>query len=155
MDKGRTMSKPKAVIFDLDGTISLRDKGPLGRDPYDMTRVGEDMPNMPVITMARLVHTNAGPAEDVTLIFVSGRDESARKDTVKWLDQFFEPGFYLYMREIDDMRSDETMKYEILQALQSTWDIIAAFDDRNRVVDMWRANGIPCFQVCSREDGNF
>lgn len=155
MDKGRAVSKPKAVIFDLDGTIALRDKGPTGRDPYDMTRVSEDAPNMPVITMARLVHTNASPAEDVALIFVSGRDESARKDTVKWLDRFFEPGFYLYMREENDMRPDETIKFLLLQHLRETWDIIAAFDDRNRVVDMWRANEVPCFQVCSREDGAF
>lgn len=149
------MSKPRAVIFDIDGTIALRDKGPLGRDPYDMTRVGEDEPNMPVITMARLVHTNGSPEDDVRLIFVSGRDESARKDTAKWLDRFFEPGYYLYMREENDMRPDETIKFLLLQHLQEKWDIIATFDDRNRVVDMWRANGITCMQVCSREEGGF
>ena len=31
-------------------------------------------------------------------------------------------------------------------------DIFAVFDDRQKVVDMWRANGFTCFQVA---DGNF
>lgn len=149
------MTKPRAVIFDIDGTIAKRDKGPLGRDPYDMTRVGEDMPNMPVIVMAQLVHHNRTPEEDVQLIFVSGRDESARQATEVWLRQYFEPGYQLYMREENDMRPDETIKFLLLQHLQQTWEIIAAFDDRNRVVDMWRANEITCFQVCSREEGGF
>ena len=155
MDKGTAVTKPRAVIFDLDGTIAKRDMGPDGRSPYDMTRVAEDMPNMPVIVMAQLVHHNRTPEEDVQLIFASGRDESARQATEVWLRQYFEPGYQLYMREENDMRPDEMIKFLLLQHLQQTWDIIAAFDDRNRVVDMWRANGITCFQVCSREEGGF
>lgn len=30
--------------------------------------------------------------------------------------------------------------------------LVAVFDDRNRVVDMWRRLGVPCFQVAP---GNF
>lgn len=154
MDKGRAVSKPKAVIFDIDGTTFHRDKGPGGRDPYDMTRVGEDLPNMPVLQIARLI-CDGGSMGDVTVIFVSGRDESARKATAAALELYYGPEFYLYMREENDMRPDETIKFLLLQHLQEKWDIIATFDDRNRVVDMWRANGITCFQVCSREEGGF
>ena len=31
-------------------------------------------------------------------------------------------------------------------------NILGVFDDRNKVVDMWRKNGLTCFQVA---DGNF
>ena len=31
-------------------------------------------------------------------------------------------------------------------------DVFAVFDDRNQVVDMWRDNGLTCFQVA---DGDF
>ena len=31
-------------------------------------------------------------------------------------------------------------------------DVFAVFDDRQQVVDMWRANGLTCFQVA---DGDF
>ena len=30
--------------------------------------------------------------------------------------------------------------------------ILCVFDDRQKVVDMWRRNGVTCFQV---DDGNF
>jgi hypothetical protein len=30
--------------------------------------------------------------------------------------------------------------------------VVAVFDDRDKVVKMWRKNGIPCFQVA---EGNF
>jgi hypothetical protein len=141
---------PRTVIFDLDGTVALRDKGPNGRDPYDMTRVGEDAPNEDILTLARLLH------QGVTVMFVSGRDETARKQTELWLQHHFgSHDFYLYMRETNDMRPDETIKLEILENVRKNWKIIATFDDRNRVVDMWRANGVTCLQVCSREDGGF
>lgn len=146
--------KPKAVIFDVDGTTFLRDKGPTGRSPYDMSRVGEDKPNVPVLTVAKLLAVNAA-GNDVTVIFVSGRDESARYATTVALEKHFGHAFYLYLRAMDDNRPDETMKLELLHQLRENWDIIAAFDDRNCVVDMWRANGITCFQVCSREEGGF
>ena len=31
-------------------------------------------------------------------------------------------------------------------------DVFAVFDDRQQVVDMWRSNGLTCFQVA---DGDF
>lgn len=152
------MRLPLAVIFDLDGTVALRDKGPNGRDPYDMTRVGEDAPNEDILTIAQLLHASrySRVGAEVTVMFVSGRDETARDQTERWLQYHFgSHDFYLYMRETDDMRPDETIKFEILENVRKNWEIIATFDDRNRVVDMWRANGVTCLQVCSREDGGF
>lgn len=148
------MTLPVAVIFDLDGTVAKRDTDdPNVRSPYDMTRVGEDLPNKDVLAIAWLLHRSIEP---VTVMFISGRDETARDQTQRWLIQHFgSSDFYLYMREENDMRPDETIKFEILQNLQRSWRILATFDDRNRVVDMWRANGITCFQVCSREAGDF
>lgn len=148
------MTKQDAVIFDVDGTVALRDKGPRGRSPYDMSRVIEDLPNVPVLKVAKLLAVN-GPLGDVVIVFVSGREESARKQTALWLDMHFGHDYYLYMREVSDMRPDETIKLEILRGLQEQFTVIATFDDRNTVVDMWRANGITCFQVCSREEGGF
>lgn len=148
------MSKQEAIIFDVDGTVALRDKGPDGRSPYDMSRVIEDLPNVPVLKVAKLLAIN-GPLGDVAIIFVSGRDESARKQTTLWLDMHFGHDYYLYMREVNDMRPDETIKLELLRGLQQQFDVIATVDDRNRVVDMWRDNGIICMQVCSREEGGF
>ena len=38
------------------------------------------------------------------------------------------------------------------ELIKADWNPDMVFDDRNQVVDMWRANGIPCLQVAP---GNF
>jgi soluble P-type ATPase len=56
------------------------------------------------------------------------------------------------MRKDGDNRNDTVVKREILEELIKTRYIVAALDDRNRVVKMWRESGIKCLQV---QEGNF
>jgi len=53
------------------------------------------------------------------------------------------------MRPADDFTPDEVLKrqwYEDLPRIDKE-RLVAVFDDRQKVVDMWRAIGVPCFQV--------
>lgn len=146
------MTKKQAIVFDVDGTVALRDKGPDGRSPYDMDRVGEDLPNIPILTVAKLLHNNI----NLQIIFLSGRSEAGRHQTLLWLDHHFgHTDYKLYTRDKGDLRPDHVFKQEFVVWLQLFWDVIAVFDDRNSVVDMWRREGFTCFQVCSREEGDF
>ncbi|WP_026416471.1 hypothetical protein [Actinomadura oligospora] len=40
-------------LVDIDGTVALRRPGPDERAPHDWHRVGEDLPNQPVITVVQ------------------------------------------------------------------------------------------------------
>ena len=52
------------------------------------------------------------------------------------------------MRKQNDNRHDDIVKEEILKTiLENNHEILFTLDDRGRVVDMWRKNGIKCFQV--------
>jgi hypothetical protein len=52
------------------------------------------------------------------------------------------------MRPKGDYRDDGVIKFELLQKIREDgFNPTIAFDDRNRVVDMWRTNGIICAQV--------
>ena len=56
--------------------------------------------------------------------------------------------FKLYMRKEGDFRPDAKVKEELLNQIRSDgYEPILAFEDRQRVVDMWRRNGIQCCQV--------
>lgn len=45
----------------------------------------------------------------------------------------------IFMRKEGDTRSDDIVKYEILKdKIVPRYYVEAVFDDRNRVVDMWR-----------------
>lgn len=147
--------KAKAIIFDIDGTLAIRDTGPDGRGPFEWDRVGEDTVNRPVMTVAQMLVFAAPFFADMEILLFSGRDERARYLTQLWLDEHLGYEAKLYMRSEGDNRRDAVVKKEMLDGARELWDIIAVFDDRNRVVDMWRDNGITCMQVCSREDGDF
>lgn len=140
--------KPQVIVCDIDGTIALRTSD---RSPYDMDRVREDTVNIAVATVIKVMH-DAG----WTIVFTSGRDETARYNTAAWIEEHIGiVGFDLMLRDTGDLRDDAVIKKEMLDIITSFYRILVVFDDRNRVVDMWHANGVECWQVCSREKGNF
>jgi hypothetical protein len=57
------------------------------------------------------------------------------------------------MRKNNDHREDSIVKQEMLDKIRlDGYNPTLVFDDRARVVEMWRKNGIKCFQVA---EGNF
>jgi hypothetical protein len=139
-------SLPASWIVDVDGTLALR-KYPGGRDPFDMTRVGEDTPNEPV---ARLV---AALEAQALIVVMSGRDESARADTEAWLDRHGIAWDSLHMRATGDQRKDSVVKEELfrLHVAPKHW-VQGVVDDRKQVVAMWRSLGLMCAAVA---EGDF
>ena len=153
------------VIFDLDGTLALIHKrrqvadlggGKIDWDKFfDPANIQLDEPNVPVIQMAQLLHANG-----LQVIILSGRSKRTKAETAKWLDDNKVPYHVLKMRPDDEsgeghwhFMSDNTLKQHWLDTLFEDKDeIFGVFDDRNQVVDMWRDNGLTCFQVA---DGNF
>jgi hypothetical protein len=88
------------------------------------------------------------------IIFCSGRPERCRVDTVEWLTWAgIAPDTYtLLMRKDGDFRADYIVKQEILDNHIDKDRVLFVMDDRQQVVDMWRRNGLVCFQVAP---GNF
>lgn len=141
------MKREPAVIFDVDGTLALRTGD---RSPYDMTRVGEDEPNGPVVEMLRTI-VKAG---DHKIVVTSGRDESARRQTEVWfacMDIHIDD---LFMRRVGDQRPDNVVKLELYRRwIEPVYDVRWVVDDRRQVVSMWRRElGLLCAQVA---EGDF
>lgn len=133
-------------IFDLDGTLAnCRHRVPLIPD-WDafFGACSEDAPIWPVIQTAKRLSNSA------EVWIVSGRNEQARNATVHWLESHTLPiGWLKFMRAHKDHRPDDEVKREWLHSLaaEDRERIVAVFDDRDRVVNMWREEGLPCFQV--------
>lgn len=144
-------------IFDLDGTLALTDhRQPILDDRENPNRWRDffaacvrDQPNLPVISTMRRLRFEA------EVWIWSGRSDEVRDKTVEWLSQFtsFSPwelcDGVLRMRPAGDYTADEVLKQQWLNEL-SAHDrsrLVAVFDDRDKVVAMWRGLGVPCFQV--------
>lgn len=130
--------KPKAILVDVDGTIAQM----AGRSPYEWHRVGEDAPVEKVINLVN------SQALDTRVIVMSGRDGSCREQTLDWLDVHNVLWDYVFMREAGDMRKDSIVKLELFNThIRDEYDVQFVLDDRQQVVDMWRALGLLCLQV--------
>lgn len=148
-------------IFDLDGTLALIEhrRHMLDWDTRDKWRhfyaaCDKDLPNAPVLaTMERLRHAGA----DVWIF--SGRSDEVRDKTIAWLAYHTSfmtnelEGPVLAMRAAGDYTADDVLKRQWLDAMlvDDRQRLVAAFDDRDRVVKMWRDAGVPCFQVAEGE----
>lgn len=145
-------------IFDLDGTLALiehrkhyiEDKPANWKGFY--RACVDDKPNTPVIrTMHALMLTGAE-----VLIF-SGRSDEVRRETEAWLEKHTNfpvhlPGALMMRSEGDYTPDDELKRHWLRDMLVSDRErIVAVFDDRDKVVEMWRAEGVPCFQVARGE----
>lgn len=142
-------SLPSALIVDLDGTLAKIPEG--GRNVYDWTRVSEDEVNYPVLYSIEAALAS-GWAE--TIIFMSGRVDKCYFDTLDWIEDNTDLEVnHLYMRADGDRRDDAIVKLELFNKhVRGKFNVRAVYDDRNRVVKMWRKLGLTCFQVA---DGDF
>lgn len=137
---------PDIVVCDIDGTVALRN----GRSPYDLSKVSEDTfdPRMARV-LRHFMETG------VKVLFVSGREgtEQCMRDTKQWIrDNIGIIGagdkWDIIFRTEGDHRNDAIVKEEIYdQYIKDKYNVAAVFDDRDRVVKMWRDKGLLCCQV--------
>ena len=153
-------NKRKWVIFDLDGTIAniderrrISDKGDgkihWGKF-FDPENIKLDEPNIPVIETFK-----AFKSLRYNVAIFSGRSDATREKTEEWLEKHGVKPSHFIMRPDGDFTPDDELKKGWLDEYfpgDKRHDILCVFDDRNKVVNMWREEGLACFQVA---EGNF
>lgn len=138
---------PPAIIVDLDGTLA---KNVSGREFYGkgLERVYEDDVNELLNSVVVKYF-----AEDygVHPIFMSGRNEFARWETQRWLDEkagWHHDDYELFMRADGDMRKDFEVKAELFDKhVRDEYNVLLCLDDRDQIVKLWRDMGLTCWQV--------
>ena len=158
------MEKELAIIVDVDGTLADM-KGIRG--PFEWDKVHLDKPHQDIIDMVRDFRSIIG--EEIweegeygellgtipkyKIIITTGRDGVCEEATRKWLKDNGVPYDDFYIRKAGDNRKDNIIKSEIyMDHIRPKYDVKFVIDDRNQVVDMWRALGLRVLQVA---EGNF
>lgn len=127
---------PDAIICDLDGTLALISD----RSPYDAANCGRDIVNEPV----RSILQTSGKA----VLFVSGREDKFKPQTLAWLEKHNISFDSIYMRRSGDLRKDSIVKKEIYdEFIVDNYNVAFVLDDRDQVVRVWRDLGLTCLQV--------
>ena len=143
----------KEVIVDLDGTLAniehrleyVKRKSPDWDSFYAACK--NDVPNEWCVDLMRSLC-----ASGIIVNIVSARRDSERFTTLKWLDKYDIPFNQLLMlRKGSDNTPDVELKQDWLNGYGKK-SIIFVVDDRQRVVDMWRRNGLVCLQAYAWEE---
>jgi hypothetical protein len=154
--------KDKIVIFDLDGTLANTDArmrlatANKTREAdydkidwsvlHDPENIKLDLPNVPVVAMCTLLYDSGA-----SIYIFSGRSDRTKLATKLWLEQHDIKYHKLVMRPSSKKEmyiSDQVLKKNMLDDhCADLSQVLGVFDDRQKVVDMWRENGLTCFQV--------
>lgn len=171
------MGNKKIIIFDLDGTLAniqhrrhfvtnpnygWSSGDPIPGSPeawkpdWDSFHKAcvDDAPNVAVIKLLELLidsQSSDFSTEDFDIEIWSGRDESVRRQTVGWLKKNEIVYKRLRMRPHGDHCPDTVLKKRWLNEVGKE-NVLMVFDDRDRLVKMWRDEGLTCLQVA---EGNF
>lgn len=138
------------VIFDLDGTLAdinhrlhFVQDGNKDWDGFYKACI-HDTPKTPIVELA-LMCDDAGHE----IIISSGRSENVRTETEKWLAQHGIVYAQLLMRPDACFVPDQALKKAWLDQglLGDLNDILFVVEDRDRMVKMWRDQGLTCLQV--------
>ena len=144
--------KNKAVIVDVDNTIAdikhrlhyiRNDAGKKDwKTFHSREELLKDVPFTEVIECVNLL------SQKYPILIVTGRTYETLDTTKEWLDTQGVTYEEVYLRTQNDYRDDDIIKEEILHQIRAEgYDPFLVFDDRDRVVAMWRRNGLRCFQV--------
>lgn len=144
-------------IFDLDGTLALIDHRRPILDKLDNPHRWDDFykaciddkPNLRIIEIAETFWWYG----DADIKIWSGRSDLVYRQTKDWLKKHINFTTYapriLKMRKHGDNTPDEELKKKWYEQLseKDKKRLACVFDDRQKVVNMWRSLGITCLQV--------
>jgi hypothetical protein len=84
------------------------------------------------------------------IVYITGRPERTRNATIEWFQKYHVPFVgsvtLLLMRTDGDHRLDSVIKKELFREFIDQTRVIAVIEDRDQVVEMWRAEGLLCLQ---------
>ena len=154
------------VVFDLDGTLAngkhrehyITGEGKKDWDAFFLASGGDLPIPHAIATLQAFYKAGAGHRIEIWSGRGEGDEGAVRRITSEWLIEHVHPEIYPYgkvqpyrrlrMRGHRDYTPDDELKLRWLNEAREAGDPPdLVFDDRQRVVDMWRREGVPCFHV--------
>ena len=149
------------IVFDLDGTLALNEhrqhfvrKDDKSTEDWHpnwkafFEACDKDEPNWHILAILYALEKRGHKIE-----IWSGRSAEVYDKTMTWLGKYDLQHLCIRMREEGDYTPDEQLKKKWLdEATTAGMKPDLVFDDRDKVVKMWRENGIVCCQVA---EGSF
>ncbi|MFJ8025662.1 hypothetical protein [Streptomyces sp. NPDC096311] len=140
-EKTREKTSRPLAVFDLDGTLadSAHRQRFLERKPRDWDAFFAAAPQDP--PLAEGVALALRSTEECEVVYLTGRPERCRRDTVEWLAAQGLPEGRVWMRRNDDRRPARHTKLDVLRRLAREREIHVLVDDDELVCDEAERSG--------------
>ncbi|MEU2790419.1 hypothetical protein [Streptomyces sp. NPDC007100] len=140
---GRGTGRRPLAVFDLDGTLAdtAHRQRFLQRRPRDWNAFFAAAPDDP--PLAEGVALVLRSAAECEIVYLTGRPERCRKDTLAWLDRHGLPQGELWMRPDDDRRPARHTKPALLRRIADGREVRHLVDDDELVCDACEQAGFP------------
>ncbi|MFE0577368.1 MULTISPECIES: nucleotidase [unclassified Streptomyces] len=138
---GKSTPRPPLAVFDIDNTLAdtAHRQHFLERRPRDWAGFFGAAPADP--PLARGIALAARSSADCEVVYLTGRPERCRADTVEWLTRHGLPEGRLWMRGNQDRRPARTTKLEVLGRIARGREVRMLVDDDELVCRAARAAG--------------
>lgn len=142
------VSKPRAAIFGLDGTLvdGRAYRHLLVDEPQDLDGYMEGSRICPPNPQIRDLYNRVVDAGILPLV-VTSRCEQYRQLSEDWLACNDFPHAGVWMRAQNDDRHDPIVKRDLLNLIRRVFDPILTVDDNPWAVEMWIAEGVETVAV--------
>ena len=147
------MSKEKCVIFDIDGTISdQKNRLYLVKEkPKDWDKFFEESVNDEPLYFVKEIYDNFVKNQGYHIILMTGRPERYREITENWLEKYGFKYTKLLMRSNNSKIANVYMKEYMLKGILDKYDVVMAFEDNDKVIELFKKYNIPSLKVISKE----
>ncbi|WP_405421774.1 hypothetical protein [Streptomyces erythrochromogenes] len=137
----KSTSRPPLAVFDIDNTLAdtAHRQHFLERRPRDWAGFFGAAPADP--PLARGIALAVESSADCEVVYLTGRPERCRPDTVEWLTRHGLPEGRLWMRGNQDRRPARTTKLEVLGRIARGREVRMLVDDDELVCQAARAAG--------------
>jgi phosphoglycolate phosphatase-like HAD superfamily hydrolase len=135
------------AVFDIDGVLAdVRHRlHHLDSRPKDWDAFFAAAPKDPPLEQGVLMAREA--AKDCEVVYVTGRPEQCRRDTLAWFARHGLPDGELVMRSRRDRRPARVAKPELLARLAHDRQVAVVVDDDLEVCDAYEAAGWPVIRA--------
>ena len=150
---GTEKLKMKTIVIDLDGTLANIDhRLPfIKRESPDWDSFYSACDGDKVNEWCKILMENLN-VSDIFITIVSGRRKAEENKTKEWLmDNSVSYDSLNLLREDGDFTPDTELKKKWLHEYGHE-NILFVVDDRQKVVDMWRKEGVVCLQCYQWEE---
>lgn len=140
------------VIVDIDNTLAInkirfnlakKDDGKIDWDiAYKSEYIEADLPNYPMIDLVKKYKSDG-----FEIIIFTSRPEFIKMPTELWLKKYNIHYDKLYMRPLEYHTIDDVDLKKQMYEKYINDDVFCAFDDSQKIIDLWLSLGIPCFKV--------